>query len=105
MEKLIDDHEKNKMDDEHTTYLGGILMEAGSDTTSSTLLSLILAILENPHALKQAQQEVDRVCGTGKSPTMDDLDDLPYIEACMHEVGAQLCLIWTPRRTCIRFAN
>ncbi|KAL3454591.1 cytochrome P450 [Aspergillus insuetus] len=65
MEKLIDDQEKNKLDDEHTTYLGGILMEAGSDTTSSTLLSFLLAMLENPAALKQAQEEVDRVCGVG----------------------------------------
>ncbi|KAL4914788.1 cytochrome P450 [Aspergillus aurantiobrunneus] len=91
MEKLIDDQEKNKLDDEHTTYLGGILMEAGSDTTSSTLLSFLLAMLENPTALKRAQKDVDRVCGIERSPTMDDLESLPYIEACMHEI-----LRWRP---------
>lgn len=86
MERLIDGQEKNGLDDEHTTYLGGILMEAGSDTTSSTLLSFLLAVLENPAALKRAQDDVDRVCGNGRSPRMSDLEDLPYIEACMHEV-------------------
>lgn len=86
MEKLIDDQAKNQLDDEHTTYLGGILMEAGSDTTSSTLLSFLLAMLENPVALKRAQEDVDRVCDLERSPTIDDLDNLPYIEACMHEV-------------------
>ncbi|KAL4938687.1 hypothetical protein BDV06DRAFT_231598 [Aspergillus oleicola] len=91
MEKLIDDQEKNKLDDEHTTYLGGILMEAGSDTTSSTLLSFLLAVLENPTALKRAQEDVDRVCGTERSPTMEDLENLAYIEACMHEI-----LRWRP---------
>ncbi|KAL4784112.1 cytochrome P450 [Aspergillus varians] len=91
MEKLIDDQAKNKLDDEHTTYLGGILMEAGSDTTSSTLLSFLLAVLENPTALKRAQEDVDRVCGVERSPTMDDLQNLPYIEACMHEI-----LRWRP---------
>jgi cytochrome P450 len=91
MEKLIDDQKKNGLDDEHTTYLGGILMEAGSDTTSSTLLSFLLAMLNNPEALKRAQEDVDRVCGTERSPTADDLDKLPYIEACMHEV-----LRWRP---------
>ncbi|KAL4881003.1 cytochrome P450 [Aspergillus karnatakaensis] len=91
MEKLIDDQVKNGLDDEHTTYLGGILMEAGSDTTSSTLLSFLLALLENPAALKRAQEDVDRVAGTARSPTMDDLDNLPYIEACMHEI-----LRWRP---------
>ncbi|KAL4999787.1 cytochrome P450 [Aspergillus recurvatus] len=91
MEKLIDEQVQNKLDDEHTIYLGGILMEAGSDTTSSTLNSFLLAMLENLTALKIAQEEVDRVCGTERSPTMDDLDHLPYIEACMHEV-----LRWRP---------
>ncbi|KAL4952025.1 cytochrome P450 [Aspergillus filifer] len=86
MEKLIDEQEKNKLDDEHTAYLGGNLMEAGSDTTSSMLLSFLLAVLENPDALRKAQADVDRVCGAERSPNMHDLEDLPYIEACMHEV-------------------
>jgi cytochrome P450 len=83
MEKLIDDQMKNKLDDEHTIYLGGILMEAGSDTTSSTLVSFLLGMLESPAALKQAQEEVDRVCGVDRSPTISDVNDMPYIEACM----------------------
>ncbi|KAL2835986.1 cytochrome P450 [Aspergillus pseudoustus] len=91
MEKLLDDQAKNGLDEEHTTYLGGILMEAGSDTTSSTLLSFLLALLQNPLALRRAQEDVDRVCGVERSPTMNDLDDLPYIEACMHEI-----LRWRP---------
>ncbi|OJI96603.1 hypothetical protein ASPVEDRAFT_78369 [Aspergillus versicolor CBS 583.65] len=91
MEKLIEDQGKNGLSDEHTAYLGGILMEAGSDTTSSTLLSFLLAVLENPDALKRAQEDVDRVVGLERSPTMQDLEDLSYIEACMHET-----LRWRP---------
>ncbi|KAL4968454.1 cytochrome P450 [Aspergillus stella-maris] len=91
MEKLIDEQEKNRLDDEHTAYLGGILMEAGSDTTSSMLLSFLLAVLENPDALRKAQADVDRVCGVERSPNMRDLEGFPYIEACMHEI-----LRWRP---------
>lgn len=87
MERLIDDQVKNNMDDEHTAYLGGVFMEAGSDTTSSTLLSFLLGMVENPVALKRAQEDVDRVCGVERSPTLDDLENLPYIESCMHEVS------------------
>ncbi|KAL4813131.1 cytochrome P450 [Aspergillus spinulosporus] len=76
---------------EHTIYLDGILTEDGSDTTGSTRKSFLLAMLENPAALQAAQEEVDRVCGGKKSPTMDDLENLPYIEVCMHEV-----LRWRP---------
>lgn len=87
MESLIEGQGKNGLGDEHTAYLGGILMEAGSDTTSSTLLSFLLGVLENPDALGRARNEVDRVVGVERSPTMDDLESLPYIEACMHEVS------------------
>lgn len=86
MEKLIQGQEKNGLDDEHVAYVGGILMEAGSDTTSSTLLSFLLGVMRNKVALRQAQEDVDRCCGTDRSPNVSDLGSLPYIEACMLEV-------------------
>ena len=61
-------------------------MEAGSDTTSSTLLSFVLAVIQQPEILKKAQTEIDAVCGTDRSPTPDDLSNLPYLKACMTEV-------------------
>lgn len=61
-------------------------MEAGSDTTASTLLSFLLAMLAYPETLAKAQAEVDRVCGTSRSPTSDDIGNLPYLKACMNEV-------------------
>lgn len=65
-------------------------MEAGSDTTASTLLSFLLAILKYPEALKKAQEEVDKICGTLRSPTTDDTRDLQYLGACMNEVCDEL---------------
>lgn len=61
-------------------------MEAGSDTTSSTLLSFLLAVIQQPEILKKAQTELDAVCGAERSPTPNDLDRLPYVRACMTEV-------------------
>lgn len=62
-------------------------MEAGSDTTASTLLSYILGILSNPKALEKAQDEIDGICGSSRSPTFDDLGGMPYLKACMNEVS------------------
>ena len=62
-------------------------MEAGSDTTSSTLLTFVLAMKNNPDVLTKAQEEVDRICGSGRSPTFNDIDKLTYLNACMNEVG------------------
>ncbi|KAF5548077.1 cytochrome P450 monooxygenase [Fusarium phyllophilum] len=91
LKKMLNDQEKNNMDDEHVAYLAGNLMEAGSDTTASTLLSFLLAMIKYPQEFKKAQNEVDAVCGLSKSPTADDLDGLPFIKACMYET-----LRWRP---------
>lgn len=61
-------------------------MEAGSDTTSSTLLIFVLAMTQYPEILKKAQEEVDRICGSDRSPTFDDIEQLEYLSACMNEV-------------------
>lgn len=61
-------------------------MEAGSDTTSSTLLAFVLAMTQYPEILKKAQDEVDHVCGSDRSPTFDDIGQLEYLSACMNEV-------------------
>lgn len=62
-------------------------MEAGSDTTASTLLSYLLGMISNPAAFAKAQSELDSLCGTERSPVFDDLENLPYLRACMTEVG------------------
>lgn len=65
-------------------------MEAGSDTTASILLSYVQAMVSNPEAFKKAQQEVDVVCGTERLPTIEDVDKLPYVKACMNEVSKKM---------------
>ncbi|KAI8169899.1 Cytochrome P450 monooxygenase yanC [Colletotrichum sp. SAR 10_70] len=42
-------------------------------------------------AKKQAQEELDRVCGTQRLPNVDDWDSMPYIRACVKEA-----LRWMP---------
>lgn len=61
-------------------------MEAGSDTTSSTLLSFLLAMIRYPEEFTKARREVDEVCDSLRSPTSDDISRLPFIRACMNEV-------------------
>ncbi|KPI42002.1 O-methylsterigmatocystin oxido [Cyphellophora attinorum] len=89
--RLIKDQEKSGLSDEHIAYLGGTLMEAGSDTTASTLLSFLLAMANHPDVLRRCQEEVDALCGVVRSPAIDDLDQLPYVRAVMNET-----LRWRP---------
>ena len=45
----------------------------------------------HPEAQAKAFEEVDRVIGQDRLPTLEDLDNLPYIEALMKET-----LRWSP---------
>ncbi|KAJ5394681.1 hypothetical protein N7509_006468 [Penicillium cosmopolitanum] len=93
MDQLLDEsfRQKYSLDDEHIAYIGGALMEGGSDTMLSTLLLFLLAMVEYPHVLQKAQNHIDALCGTQRSPNFEDLARLPYIKCCVSEV-----LRWRP---------
>ncbi|KXH33974.1 cytochrome P450 [Colletotrichum simmondsii] len=72
-------------------YISGSALEAGSDTTASTLTGFVQAMVLHPSVQRRAQDELDRVCGTKRLPNMDDWDSMPYIRACVKE-----SLRWMP---------
>ncbi|CAE6376736.1 unnamed protein product [Rhizoctonia solani] len=67
-------------------YLGGVMIEGGSDTVSSWLQSLVLALAAFPEVQKKAQDEIDKVVGADRLPTPDDFPELPYVQAIIKEV-------------------
>ncbi|KDQ16557.1 hypothetical protein BOTBODRAFT_54002 [Botryobasidium botryosum FD-172 SS1] len=85
MEGVLDRQKEFGMSRELVGYLGGVLIEGGSDTTSSFLQTLILAMVMYPDARKKAQEELDRVVGQDRMPTPDDIHNLPYIRAMINE--------------------
>jgi len=85
MEEVLTRQEEFGMNKEITGYLGGVLIEGGSDTTSSYLQSLVLALTAYPEVQRKAHEEIDRVVGEHRMPTLDDLDRMPYIRAMILE--------------------
>lgn len=77
--------EKEGFSDTAASYISGSLLEAGSDTTAATLYAFIQAILVWPEVLKKAQEEVDRVVGGDRLPTLEDYPNMPYIRCCIKE--------------------
>ncbi|KAE8419631.1 cytochrome P450 [Aspergillus pseudocaelatus] len=73
------------------SYIPASLFGAGSDTTSSTLCSAMLAIVTNPTVLEIAQAELDAVVGPHRLPTFEDIPSLPYLRALCKEI-----LRWRP---------
>ncbi|KAJ6537374.1 cytochrome P450 [Mycena vulgaris] len=85
MEEVVRRAKELGMDDEMTSYFGSALQETGSETTSSYLQSLILALVAYPEAQKKAHEEIDRVVGGDRLPALHDLEHMPYIRAMILE--------------------
>ncbi|KAJ6480488.1 cytochrome P450 [Mycena vitilis] len=85
MEEVLMRQTELGMDDEMAAYFGGSLLEAGSDTTATYLQALILLLAAHPEAQKKAQEEIDRVVGQHRMPSLDDLENLPYVRAIILE--------------------
>jgi cytochrome P450 len=57
----------------------------------SSVGTFFLAMALNPEVQIKAQEEIDRVIGLGRLPTVEDRKRLPYINAVVQEV-----LRWHP---------
>ncbi|RKU42018.1 hypothetical protein DL546_004929 [Coniochaeta pulveracea] len=90
-EELVKSQKTEGFSDDQAAYISGTLLEAGSDTTSSTLYAFVQAMLLYPEVQKKAQAEIDRVVGRERLPNMDDEMDLQYVRAIMKET-----LRWMP---------
>lgn len=62
------------------------MIEAGSETTSSSLNSCIKYLAAYPHVQQRAHEELSKVVGDSRSPTFEDEPDLPYIRAMVKEI-------------------
>ncbi|KAG8952314.1 hypothetical protein FRC04_004742 [Tulasnella sp. 424] len=68
-------------------FLGGVLVEAGSDTTALSMHNIILMSMAHPEAQRRAHEEIDRVVGSDRLPDYSDLDRMPYVKAFILEVS------------------
>ncbi|KAI0536666.1 cytochrome P450 98A3, partial [Xylaria digitata] len=83
---LFSERPKHNLREVEISSLTGNLFGAGSDTSSSTLITFILACCAFPEAVRPAWEELDRVVGPHRSPTWEDEDNLPYVKAFVKEV-------------------
>jgi len=74
------------------------LLLAGEDTTANTIAWMIYLLWTHPETLQQAKDEIQAHVRDSHSPTMEEMDGLHYLQACIHEtmrlkpVGPQLPL-------------
>ncbi|KAM7277740.1 hypothetical protein ACFE04_004874 [Oxalis oulophora] len=61
------------------------LLVAGTDTSAGTMEWAMSLLLNNPHVLKKAQAEIDRVVGHDRLIEESDLPKLPYLHCIINE--------------------
>ncbi|KAF9010845.1 cytochrome P450 [Cyathus striatus] len=66
-------------------YLCRTLVEAGADTSNAALQTFLLMMIAFPDEMKKAQLEIDSVIGTDRMPVLEDIDELPYVQAVVLE--------------------
>ncbi|EIW84452.1 cytochrome P450 [Coniophora puteana RWD-64-598 SS2] len=63
----------------------GTAFGAGAETTASSLIDFVLAMVLYPDVQERAYAEITRVCGTDRLPTFEDRPELPFIDAVVRE--------------------
>ncbi|CAB1339270.1 unnamed protein product [Coregonus sp. 'balchen'] len=71
---------------ENLIHSVGELIIAGTETTTNTLRWAMLYMALYPNIQEKVHKEINSVMGSGKSPTLEDKQRMPYVEAVLHEV-------------------
>uniref|UniRef100_A0A3P8U1K4 Cytochrome P450, family 2, subfamily X, polypeptide 9 n=1 Tax=Amphiprion percula TaxID=161767 RepID=A0A3P8U1K4_AMPPE len=90
VECYLDEMDKRPDDplfsDEQLNRFAADLHFAGTDTTSNTLLTGFLYLMNYPHIQERCQQEIDKVLEGKDRACFDDRHNMPYMQAVIHEV-------------------
>ncbi|KAK7132740.1 hypothetical protein R3I93_019090 [Phoxinus phoxinus] len=84
--------EKQKSNEDSTFHEENLVMStadlflAGTDTTSTTIRWGLISLIQNPDVQERCHEEIVRVLGYDRLPSMDDRDQLPYTYATVHEI-------------------
>lgn len=85
IDRLLDTEEKHNLPWDQLYFIGGVLMEGGSDTSSSLTIAIVQALTIWPEIQRKAHAEIDAVVGYERSPTWEDFKNLPYINMIIKE--------------------
>ncbi|PWA54411.1 cytochrome P450 [Artemisia annua] len=81
----LQETEHEYYNDEVIKGLMQVLLSAGTDTSNGTMEWMLSLLLNNPKALKKAQEEIDSYVGVHRLINESDISDLPYLRCIINE--------------------
>ncbi|KAJ1301083.1 hypothetical protein OPQ81_003501 [Rhizoctonia solani] len=78
-------------DEEAIMWTAATMYAGGVHSTVTTMSNFIAAMMLHPRVARKAREEIDRVVGVDRLPTISDRADLPYLECVLSET-----LRWHP---------
>ncbi|KAI2686203.1 hypothetical protein CBS147332_2930 [Penicillium roqueforti] len=91
LDGVLDRQEKLQLTREEIDIMCGNLLEGGTDTMATTILTFFQAMVTYPEVQARAQKQIDSVLTDGECPSWSDYDRLPYVAMIVKEV-----LRWRP---------
>ncbi|XP_054907227.1 cytochrome P450 2D17-like isoform X2 [Poeciliopsis prolifica] len=86
LDELENKNEDSMFSEEQLRRITFDLYVAGTDTTSNTLLTGFLYLMNYPHIQERCQQEIDQVLDGKDRVTFEDRLSMPYMQAVIHEI-------------------
>ncbi|KAK4222718.1 cytochrome P450 [Podospora fimiseda] len=86
LDGVLDQQEKLGLTRDEINVMCGNLLEGGTDTMATLILTCCQAMALNPNILKEAHAHIDSVVGDDRMPTWRDYDRLPYVAMIVKEL-------------------
>ncbi|KAJ7473127.1 cytochrome P450 [Mycena galericulata] len=93
---LLETREEEKVGTEDILMLGVAFAFGGVHSVAGILQWFLAFMATNPTIAAKAHEEIDRVVGRDRLPTLDDEKDLPYVRAIIKEVHRIHSPFWVP---------
>ena len=86
LDGVLDQNDKLDLNREEINIMCGNLLEGGTDTTGTLILTLWQAMALHPEILAEAHAQIDSVLDESTMPTWADYERLPYVAMIVKEL-------------------